>query len=125
VTPTEQKRRTEQKKRTRKDCVDGPVESSPEGDEVEQTQSREEKSPNPFPAPRHRQNKEQDARWDEVQQQGKGGVPESVVFLKYIQRKKADEPGKEKAKNSGRPEQETFHGRFHNGIAMVASSFMI
>jgi hypothetical protein len=56
-----------------------------------------------------------------MHQQGERDVPKSVVFLKDIQRKEADESSEEEAKNPGSPEQAAFHGSFHNGNTMVAS----
>ena len=92
------------------------MESAPEGDEIEHAQGREKQRAKPFPAPGHRQDEQQEARRDEVDQEGKEGVPETVIFVKHIQGKNADEAGKEETNDSWRPEQTTFCRCFHNFV---------
>jgi hypothetical protein len=41
-----------------------------------------------------------------VNQEGQERVPETQVFFKHVQRKHADESGKEEAKDPWSPEQE-------------------
>ena len=84
------------------------MESSPEGDEIQYPQGREKQGTNPFPAPGHREDEEEQTGRDEVNQEGKERVPETVVFLKHVQGKDAYEAGKEDANDPRGPEQETF-----------------
>ena len=83
------------------------MKSAPKGDQIEHAQGGEEQGPNPFPAPGQGKDEQQQARWNEVNQEGKERVPETLVSLKHVQRKQTDEPGKEEAKDSRSPEQET------------------
>jgi hypothetical protein len=83
------------------------MKSAPKGDQVQHAQGGEEQGPNPFPAPGHGKDEEQQARRDEVNQEGKEGVPETLVSAKHVQRKHTDESGKEEAKDPRNPEQET------------------
>ena len=83
------------------------MKSAPKSDQIEHAQGGEEQGPNPFPAPGHRQDEQNQTRRNEVNQEGEARVPETLVSVKHVQRKDTDESGKEEAKDPRGPEQET------------------
>ena len=62
------------------------MEPSPECRNVEYPQGREQQAANPFPSPSRRQDDQEDAGWYEMNEQGKGRLPEALVFTEYVQR---------------------------------------
>ena len=94
------------------------MESSPEGDEIYYCQGGEKQGSNPFPAPGQSEDEQEQASRDEVNQEGKERVPKTVIFLKHVEGKDADEAGKEDANDPRGPEGETFCRCFHNLVLM-------
>ena len=107
LAPTQEEQDAQKEQRTGNDEVNRPMKSAPKGDQIEHAQDGEEQGPRPFPAPGHGQDEQQQARRNEVDQQRKERVPETLVSVKHVQRKQTDESGKEEAKDPRSPEQET------------------
>src|SRR5512142_3108850 len=93
VVPAEQEQSAQEEQGSGKNGVSGPVEPSPEGDDIECSQRGEQEAADPFPSPGNRQDEQEEAGWDEVDQQRNERVPEALVFAEHVQREETDQAG--------------------------------
>ena len=106
--PTQEKQDAHEKQRAGYAKVGRPMEPAPEREQVNRPQADEQNATRPFPPPGDGQHNQHEPRWNQMDQQSQDGLPEAVVGIEHVGGKETQEAGKQKAQDSGRPEQQSF-----------------